>query len=231
MDANAHGERGIAIGFILLAVILVAAIGASIAVSARGKTSARDAAKSYASAILQEGTNLRIASQRMVGDGVVKTAAFITLDTDVHTGLYNPAFGYLAKQYPPAGAQTAPADWQRKVETRYSWPNIYAWGGVTASDGTTSTAVFIPNLTKEVCSAINYALFADRSGVVQGWQPGAPVILYGGYSTATWETNGGFSAPTGYYQQRAGCVDTTDTPKHYVYYIVIEDSSPGMWGP
>lgn len=228
MGANARGERGLAIGVILLVVILVAAIGTAIAVSARGKSSPKDSAKSYASAIMQEGTNLRIASQRMVGDGVVKTAAFITLDTNATTGLYNPAFGYLAKQYAPASALTAPADWQIKAVTSGSLPNIFAYGGMGGVD---STAVFIPNLTKEVCSAINYALSADSSGTVQGWQPGAPVILYGGYSTSTWESNNSFGYPTGYDQQRAGCVDTTDTPKNYIYYTVIEDSSPGMWGP
>lgn len=216
--------RGLAIGFILLAVILIAAIGIAIAVGARGKTSSLEESSALASAIVQQGVNIRLAVDRMVGDGVVKTAAFITLDTDAHTGLYNPAFGYLPQQLPPAAAFTgssAPSQWQLISRTSGSYPSIYAYGALSIGGMTlSSTYVILPYLTRSVCGAINYALYSQS--IRHTWAPAYRSYL----PLSTWQNGMGTNLPG-----LEACVYTSDTPPVYLYYKVVEDYSPAMWGP
>lgn len=71
MKSTTNRQSGFAIGTILLAVILIAAIVSAIAIASRGSStqSGREQARVQASTLLQQGANLRSGFERMVANG------------------------------------------------------------------------------------------------------------------------------------------------------------------
>ncbi len=71
MSKTINRQSGFAIGTILLAVILIAAIVSAIAIASRGSStqSGREQARVQASTLLQQGANLRSGFERMVANG------------------------------------------------------------------------------------------------------------------------------------------------------------------
>lgn len=140
--------RGLAISTILLAVVLLAAIAVTIAMSSRASNNntSTQQAKLNASTLMNQASNMRIGYDRMQANGV--DASTITLDTAANTGLFNPVSGGTVQQFPPGAAYVSgtPGGWYLD--------QLVVLQGV--GTGTAySYVLFTTYLTETVCQAIN----------------------------------------------------------------------------
>jgi len=87
MKTKYNSQSGFAIGTILLAVVLIAAIVSAIAIASRGSSSQsnREGARVQASTILQQGINLKQGFDRMSGTGTL-AANVVLSDSDTAAG-------------------------------------------------------------------------------------------------------------------------------------------------
>jgi hypothetical protein len=161
-NKNAYGQSGLARGFVvpyvLLAIILIAAVVAFIATS--GNSSKPQAApeqnKLNADTIVQSGVDLRDASMRFGMDRDITT---MTLTQTTGTGLYDPTLALITAPVVPAAAEAAASAGAFSLDKT----NITVTGLGT---GAAAIAVEATDLTPGVCSAINNVVNGDISGVI-----------------------------------------------------------------
>lgn len=155
--------RGLAIGLILLAILLLAAIAIAIAWGARQKSGGADEAKMLATSILNEGATLKRGYDGLTVQGVPITS--IAFDTTADTGLFNPTNGIPA-QILPAQALVRSATWIQLWDTNGSWHSVEGAGTSFTQDPSnnwypTPQAPYndylavLPYVSRNVCAAIN----------------------------------------------------------------------------
>lgn len=207
--------RGLAISTILLAVVLLAAIAVTIAMSSRssnGNSSAQQA-KLNAATLMNQGANIRIGFDRMAANGTDPTT--ITLDTSGTAGLFNPTIGGTVQQFPPSAAFTG--------GTAGSWyygTNVALEGIGTASS---DSVVFVTDITKPVCQSIMNQLYgvAITNNPTQTAAANATAanIASGGVSGAL-GTAIDFTSDTNHATQNhpEGCFQELTPGTKYIYY-------------
>lgn len=144
--------QGLAISTILLAVVLLAAIAVTIAMSSRsGQSNSTDQQNHLmATSLINQAQNLVQGMQNLAGTGIdINT---ITLDADPTHGLYNPALGGTPQQIPPPNAQYGgAASWHPwSLRNNIALMNI----GTTAPE----IMVMLTDITYPVCVEINKIL-------------------------------------------------------------------------
>ncbi len=179
MSKTINRQSGFAIGTILLAVILIAAIVSAIAIASRGTTSQsnREGARVQASTLMQQGTNLKNGFDRMIGGGVTG-AEIVMSDADANgadgdgnteatagysTGtncddddpcLFDPTAGGASAQNPPGQALIAPAT----AGVRYQLHNytiVGSGGGAVGTAAGVDRAIILSGIRRDVCQQIN----------------------------------------------------------------------------
>lgn len=195
-----HQQKGVALGVILGAIALIAAIGFALVSGSRQTTTntATEKTKLDAAALMTQGVNLRDGVTRMLSNGV--DVNNITADAAANTGLYHPTDGGAVQQVAPPTAVTTATDW--------------ALGDVQANAvGTTSgddVIVYMGNVTQSVCGVINTQLRGDST------IPAAGVAL----ADFAAGTAADLSAVAGATSE--ACVE--ETGGAYVYYTVVAAS-------
>lgn len=144
--------RGLAISTILLAVVLLAAIAVTIAMSSRSSNgnSSTQQAKLNAATLMNQAANMRIGFDRMAANGTDPTT--ITFDTSGTAGLFNPTVGGTVQQFPPSAAYKTPP----------GTPQWYYNQNVKLEGIGTSNAdyvVLVTNISGAVCNSIMNQLY------------------------------------------------------------------------
>lgn len=211
-EACSRPPKGLALGMILLAIVLLAAIAVAIAVSARGDNgnAATEKNKTLASAIIQQGNTIKAGYDNYSQTMGVSSCYIALWDNSVPAttpvghwyGLYDPTYSNILHQYPPPDAFADPtgATWMWKYSVCV--PLVHE-PGFTANE-----AVIAPDLTQGVCQQINQALY------------GTTAVPTSTEALSVWEvhTVGSTVYPSNANQAQA-CVSTSDG--HYVYYTFI----------
>lgn len=148
-------QSGLAIGVILVAVALVAALGMVIAASSSyvfgyNSTPKDDA---LATALIAQARNLRGGVDTMTARGT--SIKSITFDTSTTAGLFNPTIGGTDLQAPVPMAQASTSTgWIWKVDASGN-PTLNMYNVGTSQ---TDYAAVLPNVEYHVCEDINYIL-------------------------------------------------------------------------
>lgn len=148
-------QDGLAIGVILVAVALVAALGMVIAASSSyvfgySSTPKDDA---LASALIAEARNLRGGVDTMTARGT--SISSITFDTSTTAGLFNPSIGGTDLQAPvPMAQASTSASWVWKVDASGN-PTVNMYNVGTSQ---TDYVAILPNVEYHVCYDINGVL-------------------------------------------------------------------------
>ncbi|TAH32309.1 MAG: hypothetical protein EYC62_09255 [Alphaproteobacteria bacterium] len=170
MSKTINRQSGFAIGTILLAVILIAAIVSAIAIASRGSStqSGREQARVQASTLLQQGANLRSGFERMVANGTDKTSITANAANDQLNNCDNNNFpanttclyhttegGTTVQQVSTQAFHTANANNFSRYHLLRS-VNVTGVGTFTGGASTGASAVMvIGDLKLDVCRQIN----------------------------------------------------------------------------
>lgn len=205
--------QGLAISSILLAIVLLAAVAITIAVSARSNGSHADDEKNrtLAAALIQQGNTIKTGYDYWMLTKGMDPCYIEFWDYSVVAGnavgywygLYDPAYTNILHQYPPPDAFASPGN---------TWMRKYDCGGLINEPGFTGGhPIIAPDVTLGVCKSLN--LLLNNSTAI----PTSTEDL------ATWEDHHvtAWVNPSNA-NQPAACVQTSDG--HYVYYFYISDS-------
>jgi len=180
-------ERGFAIGLIILAVVLFAAMGAAIALSSKdsGMKSQEQTARLYASSILDQGSKIGTAYQLMEGSGV--DASRILMAPTGRFSILDPTSGAISAQVPPSQALDTSSGLQL-TKFRYVVRRTACSPGPTCNTDPLNNSfnadtkittvglatpdpafpyrdkayvVFLPGIKFDVCYMINNSLYGD----------------------------------------------------------------------
>lgn len=155
LDRNFHQNAGIAIGPILFVIAILAVLVGALAAGSGGfgSSTADDAKRVQATTLIQQGTTIKSAMDRLLVQGFDTTSIIVspTFTTGNAEGaLFAPAGGGLTPQVPPANIIAASA----------------AWGYVPAANlpgiGSTGANDFITLIEVKdtsVCKALNSVIF------------------------------------------------------------------------
>lgn len=206
-------NRGLAISTILLAVILLAAIAITIALSSRNgnATSSAQQDRLLASTMLHQAQTFRTGFDMMQANGVeIQT---ITFDTASGTGLWGPN-GTIVYQYPPAAALTSTAsDWGYKNSSGQGNVQLMNIGTAAGSE----RVIQLNRITKGVCQQINQLLYGSTT---------IPKLTAPSGTFANWDTDAAgmdLSADPATNGRPEGCVEVEDQTVN-VYYKTISES-------
>ncbi len=173
MKKPINRQSGFAIGTILLAVVLIAAIVSAIAIASRGTQSqgGREQARVNATTLVQQGINLKQGFDRMIAttlnDAVNRNTISLTVDANgINAGtavcntnnaagransvcLYDNPNGGAAEQNPPANAFAAggPTDARYKLRHNVTLFNLGTGAG--------HSVIYAGNVSLPVCRQIN----------------------------------------------------------------------------
>ncbi len=221
-------SAGIAIGPILFVVAILAVLVAALAAGSGGFTASTttDTARTNAAALIQQGQNIMMGAQRILGGGTataeqVRGVGVSTTDTSGN-GIFTAAGGGVPPQNPPGGSVAASAAWA--IGTAYL-------GGVgvtgTPADNSTSATAAGADLvawiqvTQTTCQQINRILTGTAAGywiVASGG--GAAQVGTARLDTTTNITNYGSLAIGGRTQ---ACV-ANQADAVYIYYQLLSAS-------
>lgn len=206
---GAHKRNsGFAIGMILLVIVLIGAIVGAIAVASRSSNTnaSGETAKIQASALLQQGINLRSGYDLMLARGA--DAGAISWDTSSPNGLFHPTDGGAVKQTPPSEAIVASAD------AVWKYKKVVSLMGV-GIDGNDDYVGVVANVKLKHCQYINHILYGMDTSATP------PTAAAG--SLADWQTEVtaiNLSADASVTGKPEGCIQTT-TAGSYVYYKAL----------
>jgi hypothetical protein len=212
------GQRGLA-GAIFLVIILIGMVMGALAYMNRGYNTGvtEQSARINASVMMKQGSDLKDGFDRMqITTGT--TASTITFDSDVTTGLFNPAPGaqYAIRPMPPANAVVPSA-----TPPVFTYSQHVQLPGVGASS-TPDIVATLGDVNKITCQAVNHALYNDPSsdeppvsaGSLSDWTPAVAA------SGSTIDDSG--SVAVNYNMRSEGCVATSDG--HFVYYKALSEN-------
>lgn len=243
-NLKSNRQSGFAIGTILLAVILIAAIVSAIAIASRGTSSQsnREGARVQASTIIQQGINIKNGFDRMIGTGTDGTAIQMSLagtgnttaavsgtimgttGTNCVSGdpcLYDATAGGTSVQSPPAQAFVAipPAN------IRYTLRRLNVFRGTGfVGTGTAVTGddkvILLSGLRLDVCQQIN-ALVSGNTIALNATPDTltvAAVLTDNDDAAVTAFSAAGSSANV---PNPEGCVQQNGSAGQYMYYKVV----------
>ena len=196
-------QSGFAIGAILMAIVLLAAVAGAIALGGRNRSSnsSDQSAVVTAATVVQEANNLRAGFDVMLARGT--TLSTITFDNAATTGLLNPTTGGAELQTLPAAATSTNETWQYKNGT----VKIVGIGTDAGGD----YVVIVSSVKDTVCQQIMKSLYntttLPASGIAASAWRGSSVDLTAGVS--------------GIDNRPSGCVTTTDGADKNVFYSVM----------
>lgn len=253
MIKQRSSQSGFAIGTILLAVILIAAIVSAIAIASRGSSnqSNREGARVQASTLIQQGVNLRNGFERMVTtgtgrDNIVATGAAGRANTagsaDCTTAtsltaplvcLYSNPDGGTAAQVPPSQAFTPGGDnsvGRYRLHQHATVPNVGTAGQVIVME--------ISDIRLDVCRQINSLVMGGEvSSSTNPPAPTAAVTLTGaedaaaggfdltGLNTGATFGGSGVNFSEGCFNNTiANAAAPTDAAGVFVYYKVMSEN-------
>lgn len=218
-----HKETGLAIGVILLAIILLAALSLAIAYGIRAGTAGNSdyKNKTLATSVINQAAYIQRAYDDFYSAGVnTCRVRFYPADagaTDPYTYhyVYDPAYTTVPVQVAPADALVDPA---QTFGLRYSLcfglvhePGV---GGSAVAYQRGHYAVLLPDLKKGVCEQINQTLWGSKS------------ISVAADTFTTWvEYWNNETLWPGTRNQPEACFQTSDG--HYIYYKLVFIIAPG----
>lgn len=211
MRFSSYHSRGLALSVILLAVVLLAALGVAVAIGSRsGPTNiSSQKAKILAATLLHQAQAYRDADLAMMQ---AKGMPYFNPDLTT-SGFYSmtdPAQGYTEPQQPPTDAyvSAASATWILKKDTSNGNATVTLMNvGTTAADYTIATV----NLKIGVCQQLNQLLGGSTTipvetvGTSTAWSTAATVMDLSGEAAVNGKT--------------AQCVQTMDG--QYVFYSTL----------
>lgn len=220
MRRTGKKQLGLALSVILLAVVLLAAIAVTIALSERSApgNSSQQSARMAATAVINTAQNIKMGFDRGMASGV--DPASLTFDSAAGTGIFNPNVG---------GALQQMLVGQASIDiTRLYW--VYHGAGalvklMNVGSGVGSYVLEYDPMTQAACSQINLILYNDTSiptlssAATGAWWQMSSQNNYG----ATGSQPVDASADPAVNGRPEGCVFLASSPK-YLYYKSLLDN-------
>jgi len=180
LAGDRYGEKGFAIGPILLIVAILAVLTMAFASSNNSFTvsSSSQSNKVVASTVMGQGSDMRTAADRVISNGFLITDVTYT-GAATQADLFSVAGGGTAQPIPPAQALTS-------TSNNYSFITTAKMNGVGTA-GAASLAVVLP-IKQAICQQVDDVLFSNSTvptatasansldltgaAAAQGWQEG-----------------------------------------------------------
>lgn len=151
-------QPGIAIGPILFVVAILAVLVGALAAGSGGfgSSTANDANRVNGSTLIEQGTSIKTAADRLLVNGYLATDIYFSqtyTSGNAAAALFAPTGGGMTAQNPPANTIAAGAAWS------YVLANLPSIGSTGANDLVTAIQV----KTDSVCKAINSVIFGSTA--------------------------------------------------------------------
>ncbi|MGD9650520.1 MAG: hypothetical protein AB7U41_07025 [Dongiaceae bacterium] len=250
MTKTCKSQSGFAIGTILLAVVLIAAIVSAIAIASRGTTnqSGREQSRINATTVIQQGINLKQGYDRLMANGIDRTNIVIgapaaTPGTTVGTNaagtvnctgatapnvcLFDNPNGGTATQVPPQqavelGAANNPNPLRYKRMAGVTVPGI---GSTVGND----IVIYLTDISRQVCQQINNV--SSGNLIPSNANPPVPTTLLAAGALTPANETAGFDLTgietTANFNTQEGCVRiigaAEDETSTYMYFRVVSE--------
>ena len=223
-------NAGIAIGPILFVVAILAVLVGALAAGSGGfgSSTADDSNRINASTLVEQGTNIKTAVDRLMINGNAPADLYLsqlyTAATNSATALYSPSGGGLTPQSPPANVLATGAAWT------YVPPAAGNLLGIGAANGDFITAIEVKSDT--ICKAINGIIFGKTSTIAATTPTMTTAPVLNTITTAQTDINLASTTPaiasnafdntgaTGMEGRTQGCVKAGSTPKFYYFQLL-----------
>ena len=223
-------QQGFIQAVLLFGIALMTIVLAGFALANRSPSGNLDAqeARVMASLVLQQGGQVASAVNAYASIfGGERVATVMTLDDDDANSLYNPAENYGSVQVLDNPRAFTVANIERNAEPddfiAGSWRLRRDISVPQLGDARADIMVVLPNLTQEVCEAINASLLgpgtnALDSNIAAADLRGADADGTGGNADIMGEAGGDEAA---FNRLDKACVSTSDATPEFVYYQVV----------